>query len=149
LFKFKNNNMENSLSACLWFKGQAKEAAEYYCGIFKDSKISQTNEMVTTFELNGNKFMALNGNTEFQFNDSVSLIVNCDTQEEIDYYWNSLTADGGSESMCGWLKDKYGVSWQVHPAKIGQLLADPEKRGRVMQKVMQMKKLILGDLENA
>lgn len=141
--------MSNPLSVCLWFESQAKEAASYYCSIFKDSKITQTNELVTTFELNGNKFMALNGNTQFQFNDTVSLMINCDTQEEIDHYWNSLTANGGKESMCGWLKDKYGVSWQVCPAKIGQLLADPEKRDRVMEKVMKMKKLILAELENA
>jgi predicted 3-demethylubiquinone-9 3-methyltransferase (glyoxalase superfamily) len=141
--------MSNPLSVCLWFEGQAKEAAEYYCSIFKDSKIKQTNEWVTVFELNGNELMALNGNTQFQFNDSVSLMINCDTQEEIDHYWNSLTANGGSESMCGWLKDKYGVSWQVIPKKIGQLLADPEKRDRVMGQVMKMKKLILAELENA
>jgi predicted 3-demethylubiquinone-9 3-methyltransferase (glyoxalase superfamily) len=141
--------MSNPISVCLWFEGQAKEAAEYYCGIFKDSKIKQDNEMVTVFELNGNEFMALNGNTQFQFNESVSLMINCDTQEEIDHYWNSLTANGGSESVCGWLKDKYGVSWQVIPAKIGQLLADPERKDRVMEKVMKMKKLILADLENA
>lgn len=143
--------MSNPLSVCLWFEGQtlAKEAAEYYCGIFKDSKIIQSNEMVTTFELNGNKFMALNGNSQFQFNDSVSLMVNCDTQEEIDHYWDTMIADGGKESMCGWLKDKYGVSWQIVPAKTGQLLSDPEKRDRVIQKVMQMKKLILADMENA
>lgn len=141
--------MSNLLSVCLWFEGQAKEAAEYYCSIFKDSKIKQDNEMVTVFELNGNEFMALNGNTQFQFNESVSLMINCDTQEEIDHYWNSLTANGGSESVCGWLKDKYGVSWQVIPAKIGQLLADPERKDRVIEKVMKMKKLILADLENA
>jgi predicted 3-demethylubiquinone-9 3-methyltransferase (glyoxalase superfamily) len=141
--------MSNPLSVCLWFEGQAKEAAEYYSSIFKDSKIKQTNEWVTVFELNGNELMALNGNSQFQFNDSMSLMINCDTQEEIDHYWNSLTASGGSENMCGWLKDKYGVSWQVIPKKIGQLLADPEKRDRVMEKVMKMKKLILADLESA
>lgn len=142
--------MSHPLSVCLWFEGgQAKEAAEYYCGIFKDSKIKQSNEMVTTFELNGNELMALNGNSQSRFNESVSIMVNCDTQDEIDHYWNSLSANGGSESVCGWLKDKYGVSWQIIPAKIGQLLADPEKRDRVMEKVMKMKKLILAELENA
>lgn len=141
--------MSHPLGVCLWFENQAKEAAEYYCGIFKDSKITQTNPVVTTFELNGNKFMALNGNTQFHFNDSASVMVSCDTQEEIDHYWNSLTADGGSESMCGWLKDKYGVSWQIIPASMGKLMADPERFQRVMQKVMQMKKLIIADMENA
>lgn len=141
--------MSNPLSVCLWFENQAKEAAEYYCGIFKDSKITRTNEMVTTFELNGNKFMALNGNTQFKFNDSTSMMVNCDTQDEIDHYWDTMVADGGTESMCGWLKDKYGVSWQIIPAKMGELMADPEKFQRVMQKVMKMKKLILAEMENA
>jgi predicted 3-demethylubiquinone-9 3-methyltransferase (glyoxalase superfamily) len=142
--------MSNPLSVCLWFEGgQAKEAAEYYCGIFKDSKIIQANEMVTTFKLNGNELMALNGNNQSQFNESVSLMVNCDTQEEIDHYWNSLSANGGSESVCGWLKDKYGVSWQIIPSIMGQLMADPEKMQRVIQKVMQMKKLIIAEMENA
>lgn len=142
--------MSNPLSVCLWFEGgQAKEAAEYYCGIFKDSKIIQTNDMVTTFRLNGNELMALNGNNQSQFNESVSLMVNCDTQEEIDHYWNSLSANGGSESVCGWLKDKYGVSWQIIPSSMGRLMSDPEKFQRVMPKVMQMKKLIIADMENA
>lgn len=141
--------MANPLSVCLWFDGQAKEAAEYYCGIFKDSRITQTNPMVTTFELNGNKFMGLNGGPQFTFNEAMSIMVNCDTQEEIDHYWNSLTADGGSESMCGWLKDKYGVSWQIIPAVMGALMADPEKGQRVMQKVMQMKKLVIEEMKNA
>jgi predicted 3-demethylubiquinone-9 3-methyltransferase (glyoxalase superfamily) len=141
--------MSNPLSVCLWFENQAKEAAEYYCDIFKDSKITQTNDMVTTFELNGNKFMALNGNNQSQFNESASIMVNCDTQEEIDHYWDAMTADGGQESVCGWLKDKYGVSWQIIPSKMGELMADPEKFQRVMAKVMKMKKLILAEMENA
>lgn len=141
--------MAHPLSVCLWFEDQAKEAAEYYCGIFKDSKITHTNPMVTTFELNGNKFMALNGNKQAPFNESASVMVSCDTQDEIDYYWNSLTSDGGSESVCGWLKDKYGVSWQIIPSSMGKLMADPERMQRVMQKVMQMKKLIIADMENA
>ena len=141
--------MSHPLSVCLWFDDQAKEAAEYYCGIFKDSKITQSNPMVTTFELNGNKFMALNGNKQCNFNDAASIMVSCDTQEEVDHYWNSLTANGGQESKCGWLKDKYGVSWQIIPSSMGRLMADPEKMQRVMQKVMQMTKLNIAEMENA
>ncbi len=142
--------MSHPLSVCLWFEdNQAKEAADYYCSIFKDSKITESNPMVTLFEVNGSKIMALNGNNMCKFNDSVSLMVYCDTQDEIDYYWDSLTANGGSESMCGWLKDKNGVSWQIIPAVLGKLMSDPERAQRVVEKVMQMKKLIIADMENA
>lgn len=141
--------MSHPLSVCLWFEGNAQEAAEYYCNIFKDSKITDSNPMVTLFEVNGSKVMALNGNNQCKFNDSVSLMVYCDTQDEIDYYWNSLTANGGSESMCGWLKDKNGVSWQIVPSVLGKLMADPERAQRVVEKVMKMKKLIIADMENA
>jgi predicted 3-demethylubiquinone-9 3-methyltransferase (glyoxalase superfamily) len=101
--------MNNSIFPCLWFDGQAKAAADFYCSIFKDSKITADTPMVVTFELNGNKFMGLNGGPNFKFNEAVSFVVNCETQDEIDHYWNKLT-DGGEESMCGWLKDKFGVS---------------------------------------
>lgn len=141
--------MANPLCTCLWYDGQAKAAAEFYCSVFKDSKITQENPMVVTFELNGNKFMGLNGGPQFKFNESVSLVVNCDNQEEIDYYWEKLTADGGSESMCGWLKDKFGFSWQIVPAVLGSLMANPEKGQRVMQELMKMKKLDISILENA
>jgi predicted 3-demethylubiquinone-9 3-methyltransferase (glyoxalase superfamily) len=139
--------MSKPLSVCLWFEGSiAQEAAEYYCSIFKDSKITESNPMVTLFELNGSKIMALNGNSQSKFNESASIMVYCDTQEEIDHYWN---ADGGNESMCGWLKDKYGVSWQIVPSVMGKLMSDPNKFQRVIEKVMQMKKLIIADMENA
>jgi len=141
--------MAHPLSLCLWFEDQAQEAATYYCSIFKDAKITHTNPMVTTFTLNGNTMMALNGNKQAPFNESASIMVNCDTQDEIDYYWDSLTADGGSESVCGWLKDRYGVSWQIIPSSMGRLMADPEKMQRVMEKVMKMKKLIIAEMENA
>lgn len=131
--------MSNPIYPCLWFDGQAKEAADYYCSVFKDSKILSENNMVVNFELNGKKFMALNGGPHFKFNEAVSFVVECDTQEEIDHYWNKLT-EGGSESMCGWLKDKYGVSWQIVPAILGKLMSDPEKAPRVVQAFLQMKK---------
>jgi predicted 3-demethylubiquinone-9 3-methyltransferase (glyoxalase superfamily) len=131
--------MSNPIYPCLWFDGQAKEAADFYCTVFKDSKILSENSMVVNFELNGKKFMALNGGPHFKFNEAVSFVVECDTQEEIDHYWNKLT-EGGSESMCGWLKDKYGVSWQIVPAVLGKLMSDPEKAPRVVQAFLKMKK---------
>ncbi|MEP6645545.1 MAG: VOC family protein [Saprospiraceae bacterium] len=141
--------MDHPMCVCLWFDGQAKEAAEYYCSIFKDSKITSENPVVVTFELNGNKFIGLNGGPHFTFNESVSIMVNCDTQADIDHYWDSLTADGGSESQCGWLKDKYGLSWQIVPAQIGKWMADTDKAQRVMAEVMRMKKIDLEVLRNA
>lgn len=134
---------------CLWFDGKAKEAATFYCSVFKDSKILSENPMVVMFELNGQKFMGLNGGPMFTFNEAVSYVVECANQEEIDHYWTSLTADGGEESMCGWLKDKYGFSWQIVPAVLGKLMSDPEKGQRVMQALMKMKKLDLATLTNA
>ncbi|MGB4775990.1 MAG: VOC family protein [Daejeonella sp.] len=141
--------MTNQIFPCLWFDGKAKAAAEFYCTVFKDSKIMDDTPMVVTFELNGHKFMGLNAGPQFKFNEAVSFVVNCDTQEEIDYYWEKLTADGGQESMCGWLKDKFGVSWQIVPSITGELLSDPEKAGRVMQVVMQMKKLDMEKMKQA
>jgi predicted 3-demethylubiquinone-9 3-methyltransferase (glyoxalase superfamily) len=134
---------------CLWFDGKAKEAALFYCGIFKNSKITFDSPMVVKFELNGVEFMGLNGGPIFKFNESVSFVVECDNQVEIDYYWTKLTEGGGNESMCGWLKDKYGMSWQIVPAVIGKLMNDPEKAPRVMQAVQKMRKIILDDLVNA
>ena len=141
--------MTHTLYPCIWFDGQAKAAATYYCGIFKNATILDENPMVVMFELNGSKFMALNGGPLFPQTEAVSFVIPCDTQEEIDYYWNSLTAEGGQESQCGWLKDKFGVSWQVVPAHLGKLMADPARAGRVMQEIMKMKKLDIATLENA
>jgi predicted 3-demethylubiquinone-9 3-methyltransferase (glyoxalase superfamily) len=141
--------MTNQIFPCLWFDGKAREAAQFYCTVFKDSKIINDTPMVVTFELNGNKFMGLNGGPQFKFDEAISFVVNCDTQDEIDYYWEKLTANGGQESMCGWLKDKFGLSWQIVPSNIGKLMADPEKAQRVMQVIMQMKKLDIQKLEQA
>ena len=140
--------MTKQIYPCLWFDGKAQEAAQFYCSVFKDSKITAENPMVTTFDLNGKKFMALNAGPEFKFNEAISFVVDCETQEEIDYYWNKLTADGGSESMCGWLKDKYGVSWQVVPTVLPKLLSNPDKAQKVMQAFMKMKKFNIATLEN-
>lgn len=140
--------MNNQIYPCLWFDGQAKEAAEFYCGIFKNSKITADTPMVVNFELNGEKFMGLNGGPMFKFNEAVSFVVNCETQEEIDHYWNKLT-EGGNESQCGWLKDKFGLSWQIVPAILGKLMTDPEKAQKVMQVVMKTKKFNIEELKNA
>ncbi|MBB6239399.1 putative 3-demethylubiquinone-9 3-methyltransferase (glyoxalase superfamily) [Pedobacter sp. AK013] len=141
--------MAKPLVTCLWFDGQAEAAAKYYCTVFKDSKITQVTPMVVTFELNGNKFMGLNGGPQFKFDEAISLMVNCDNQDEIDYYWDTFINDGGTESVCGWLKDKFGLSWQIIPSNIGELMAEPERAKRVMDAVMQMKKLDMKKMENA
>src|ERR1700739_3419944 len=104
--------MTKPIYPCLWFDGKAKEAAEFYCSVFKTGKITTDTPMVVIFELNGSKFMGLNGGPHFKFNESVSFVVECETQAEIDNYWDNLTA-GGSELNCGWLKDKYGVALQI------------------------------------
>ncbi|MCE7064579.1 VOC family protein [Dyadobacter sp. CY326] len=140
--------MIKPLYPCLWYDGNAKEAAEYYCGIFKSSKITAENPMVVTFELNGFKFMGLNGGPHYKFSPATSFVVECDTQEEIDYYWERL-GEGGSYNQCGWLDDKFGMSWQVVPSVLQKLMADPEKAPRVIKAFMQMSKFDIATLENA
>lgn len=140
--------MSDKIYPCLWFDGQSAEAAEFYCSVFPNSKITSVNPMVAIFELNGNKFMALNGGPEFNFTEAVSFVVNCETQDEIDHYWNKLT-EGGKEGKCGWLKDKYGVSWQIVPSILGKLMSDPDKAPRVMYAFMQMKKFDIEKLLKA
>ena len=140
--------MTNQIYPCLWFDGQAKEAAEFYCSVFKNSKITADTPMVVTFELNGKLFMGLNGGPNFKFNEAVSFVVPCETQDEIDYYWNKFT-EGGQESMCGWCKDKFGVSWQIVPTILNKLMTDPERAPRVMQAFLQMKKFDIKKLQQA
>jgi predicted 3-demethylubiquinone-9 3-methyltransferase (glyoxalase superfamily) len=140
--------MKNEIFPCLWFDGQAGSAAEFYCSIFKNSRILSTSPMVVMFELNGKRFMGLNGGPHFKFNEAVSFVVNCDTQDEIDYYWNKLTEDG-KESMCGWLKDRFGISWQIVPEIIGELMSEPARAERVTKAFMKMKKLDIETLINA
>jgi len=141
--------MTNQIYPCLWFNGQAQAAAAFYCSVFKNSKITADNQMVVTWELNGKKFMGLNAGPQFQFNEAVSFVVDCETQEEIDYYWEKLTANGGSEGQCGWLKDQFGVSWQIVPTILPKLLSDPAKAQKVLQAYMQMKKFDIEKLKNA
>ena len=140
--------MKSPIYNCLWFDGQAKAAATFYCSIFDNSKITVDTPMVVNFELDGKKFMALNGGPQFKFNEAISLVVDCETQSEIDYYWSKLTEDG-EEGQCGWLKDKFGVSWQIVPTILGSLMTDPTKTQRVMQAFMQMKKFDIETLKNA
>lgn len=140
--------MKNEIYLCLWFDGNAKEAADFYCSIFENSKITSANPMVVMFELNGKKIMGLNGGPQFKFNGSTSIVVNCDSQEEIDYFWSKLT-DCGEEGNCGWLKDKFGFSWQIVPTILNKLLSNPEKSQRVVQAFMQMKKFDIDTLINA
>jgi predicted 3-demethylubiquinone-9 3-methyltransferase (glyoxalase superfamily) len=141
----------------LWFDGNAEEAMNFYLSVFKNSKKifsmpgPDGNVMSVSFELDGLEFIGLNAGAMFKFNEAVSFFVSADSQEEIDYYWERLTADGGEESMCGWLKDKFGLSWQIIPPVLGQLLGHPdhEKAERAMKAMMQMKKIIIADLQNA
>ncbi|MBS1597546.1 MAG: VOC family protein [Bacteroidetes bacterium] len=141
--------MTHEIYPCLWFDGQAKAAATFYCSVFKNSRITSDTPMVVIFELNGKKFMGLNAGSQFKFNESVSFVVTCDTQEEIDLYWEKLTSDGGEESQCGWCKDKFGLSWQIVPSILATLMSDKDKAPRVMQAFMKMKKFDIEKLKNA
>ncbi|MBK7010465.1 MAG: VOC family protein [Saprospiraceae bacterium] len=127
--------MVKSIYPCLWFNGNAKEAAEYYCQIFQESRMLETTELVVRFELKGQSFMGLNGGPLFAFNEAVSFVIECDDQEEIDYYWHKLSS-GGATSQCGWLKDKFGVSWQVVPSILASLMANPETAATTMKRFM-------------
>lgn len=140
--------MIDKIFPCLWFDGKAKEAAEHYCAIFPNSKITSENPMVVTFELNGNKFMGLNGGPQYKFSPANSYVITCQTQTEIDFYWERL-GEGGTYNQCGWLDDKYGVSWQIVPAILDKLMADKEKAPGVVQAFMQMTKFDIEKLMNA
>jgi predicted 3-demethylubiquinone-9 3-methyltransferase (glyoxalase superfamily) len=150
----------DKISPFLWFNDQAEEAANFYVSIFKNSKIKQVSRypegspmagkvMVVVFELEGREYMALNGGPQFTFSEAFSLVVHCDSQQEIDHYWEKLTSNGGKPSQCGWLKDKFGLSWQVVPAEIGELVSNPKTAPKVMAEVMKMTKLDLATMERA
>jgi predicted 3-demethylubiquinone-9 3-methyltransferase (glyoxalase superfamily) len=140
--------MKNQMYPCLWFDGQAKAAAEFYCSIFKNSKITSENPMVIRWELNGNQFMGLNGGPLYKFSPANSFVIECETQKEIDHYWDKL-GDGGIYNQCGWLDDKFGVSWQIVPSILGKLMSDPKRSQRVVAAFMQMKKFDIEKLVNA
>ncbi|MBV8810241.1 MAG: VOC family protein [Acidobacteriaceae bacterium] len=146
----------------LWFDHQAEEAVAFYTSIFENSRVKAVTRyseagpgpkgsvMTIAFELAGRDFVALNGGPHFKFTEAISFVVNCETQEEIDAFWEKLS-EGGEEIQCGWLKDKYGLSWQIVPTRLPELLQgnDPERSGRVMKALFQMKKLDLAVLERA
>jgi predicted 3-demethylubiquinone-9 3-methyltransferase (glyoxalase superfamily) len=149
----------------LWFDGQAEQAAEHYVEVFRgrpgdpkgDTRITNVSRtggdddvMIVEFELDGLVFVALNGGPQFTFNESVSFLVHCETQEEVDHFWTAFTAEG-EESMCGWLKDRYGLSWQIVPDRLMQLLGDPDpgRAQRAMQAMLRMRKIDIGELEAA
>lgn len=140
--------MANKIYPCLWFDNQAKEAAEFYCSIFPNSKINSENPMVVVFELNNTKFMGLNGGSQHKFSPATSFVIECETQEEIDHYWENL-GKNGIYNKCGWLDDKFGVSWQVVPTILGELMSNPTKSQRVMEVFMQMEKFDIEKLKNA
>ena len=140
--------MQKQIYACLWSDGQAKEMAAYYCSIFKDSDMITENKQVAKFKLNGTEFMALNGGPHYKFTPATSFVIECDTQEEIDHYWDALGKEGLYRE-CGWLDDRFGVSWQVVPKVLGQLMSDPERAPRVAQAFMKMKKFDIETLMNA
>ena len=151
---------------CLWFDTKAEKAANFYCSIFKDSRISQISRygkegfekhgkqpgsvMVVAFELEGQKFVALNGSPQFKFSEAISFQIHRETQKEVDYFWGKLS-DGGEEGPCGWLKDKFGLSWQVIPTALPQMLTDEnsDKAQRVMRSMLQMRKIDLAALKRA
>ena len=154
------------INPCLWFGTEAEDAAKFYCSVFKNSRIGKVNRyvdegqeihgkpagsvMAVEFELDGQKFSALNGGPQFQFDEAISFQVHCTDQKEVDYYWEKLSA-GGKEVACGWLKDKFGLSWQVFPKAVPQMLMDPDraKAARVMSAFMQMKKFDLAKVQRA
>ena len=151
----------------LWFNNNAEEALNFYSAIFKDSKIGEISRyndesakvsgqlsgslMTATLEINGQQFMLLNGGPLYKFSEAISFVISCEDQDEVDYYWTKLTADGGEESQCGWLKDKFGLSWQVVPKQLGTYLGNPnpEKANRAIQAMFKMHKLDLKLFEEA
>jgi predicted 3-demethylubiquinone-9 3-methyltransferase (glyoxalase superfamily) len=153
--------MSSKIRPFLWFDTEAEEAAKFYTSIFRQSKIGAISRypegspgpagqvMTVEFEIEGQAFVALNGGPQFKFTEAVSFMVECEDQKEIDYYWDKLLAGGGKPSMCGWLKDRFGLSWQVTPANFGRLYKNPKTAPRVMQAMMRMVKLDMRKLEEA
>lgn len=150
-----------SIAPCLWFDTQAEEAAAFYCSIFPSSRVLSVipypegapgpagSVMLVTFELDGVEIQALNGGPQFTFSEAVSLVATVEDQVELDRVWDALLADGGQEVQCGWLKDKYGFSWQVTPKGLEEMAADPERYARAMQAMLQMVKIDIAALESA
>jgi predicted 3-demethylubiquinone-9 3-methyltransferase (glyoxalase superfamily) len=155
---------KQKITPSLWFDTEAEDAANFYVSIFQNSKLGKISRygkegqeihgkepgtvMVAEFEIEGQKFIALNGGPQFTFDEAISFQVSCDSQEEVDYFWDRLS-EGGSEGPCGWLKDKFGLSWQIVPSVLPKLMSDPEKSQRVMKAFLQMKKFDIEELQRA
>jgi predicted 3-demethylubiquinone-9 3-methyltransferase (glyoxalase superfamily) len=154
--------MGQKITPCLWFENQAEDAMNFYVSVFRDAEPGEVTRygeggpgpagtvLTASFKLFGQEFVGLNGGPEFKFTEAISFQIDCADQEEVDYYWNAL-AEGGEESECGWLKDKFGLSWQVIPRRLYELLQDedPQKANRVMQAMLQMQKIDIAELERA
>lgn len=140
-----------SITPFLWFDNNVPEAVAFYKSVFPNAKVETVNDFMATFELEGQRFNALNGGTQFKFNEAVSFFVSVESQEEVDYFWNKLTADGGEESRCGWLKDKFGLSWQIVPTALGEMMKSgtPSQSQKVMEAMMKMVKLDIKTLKQA
>jgi predicted 3-demethylubiquinone-9 3-methyltransferase (glyoxalase superfamily) len=155
--KTQKEKTMKKITPFLWFDTQAEEAMNLYTSVFKNSKVLGVSRgpdgkaQSVNFELEGQELIAFNAGPEFKFNESISFFVDCKDQAEVDYFWNKLTADGGEESQCGWLKDKFGLSWQIVPAALSRYLGDPDpaKAQRVMQAMLRMRKIIVADLDRA
>jgi predicted 3-demethylubiquinone-9 3-methyltransferase (glyoxalase superfamily) len=155
--------MTQPIAPCLWFNNNAEEAANYYVSVFKDSKVLHVDRyndvgpdpdapvVFIEFQINGQPFQAINGGPIFTFSEAISFAIECETQDEVDYYWNTLIQDGGEPSQCGWLKDKFGVSWQIVPAMLNRLLRDADRvrAGQAMRQMLQMSKLDIAELQAA
>jgi predicted 3-demethylubiquinone-9 3-methyltransferase (glyoxalase superfamily) len=149
--------MSRSITPCLWFADNAEEAMRFYMSIFPDGELIESLRnpdgtlLTATFRMNGQRFMVLNGGPEFQFNEAVSFFVDCEDQAEVDRLWSALLADGGSESQCGWLADRFGLSWQIVPRRMIELLTDPDRgrADRAMQAMLKMQKIDLAEIEAA
>ena len=140
-----------TITPFLWLDNTVPEAVAFYASVFPNAKIEIVNDFMATFELEGQKFHALNGGPMHKFNEAVSFFVSVDSQDEVDTFWERLIAEGGQASKCGWLKDRFGLSWQVVPKALGRYLSDPDraKANRVMQAMLAMQKIVIADLDAA
>ena len=140
-----------SITPFLWFDNNVPEAVAFYTSVFPNAKVEVVNDFMATFELEGQRFNALNGGPKYKFTEAVSFFIGVETQEEVDYYWSALITGGGEESMCGWLKDRFGLSWQVIPTALMRHMSDPDRAraDRAMGAMLKMRKIIIADLDKA
>ena len=140
-----------TITPFLWFDNNVPQAVDFYTSVFPDAKVEMKSDFLAIFEIQGQRFYALNGGPQFKFTEAVSFFISVDTQEEVDYYWDKLIAGGGEPSMCGWLKDKYGLSWQVIPRKLMEYQSSPDRAAadRTNQAMLKMRKIVIADLDKA